>query len=539
MVDQIRPAGVAERRSLGSVRVLENAPIRSSWLQHQVDRHNTSARFVRLYHDLFGSKVVPPTPNAEGGGIEEISSVIRTYRGILNEEEGDQTPIWVDSAAFDIVVSIVIIVNTIVIGLEVDMVGDENGDKGVIWTVLACVFCFVFVVEVLLKVWYHKWEWVISSPGNFVTFLVAVLAFIDAAILHPLGVQGQLHLRMISLLRIVGLVRLMKIIKLYRGLEELRLVIQGLIDSVMIILWTTILLVIFVYVSAVFLTKQIGHNDAVYSDYRKVSGGWDNEEYFGTVGRSMFTLLQTMTLDHWSSDVARHVIANQWYMAIFFVVFMVLSTFGLFNIIVSAIVERMLAAASNNEKRKLVREERTRREELESIQEIFILSDKSNTGHLNLQAFMEACQYREVQSRMKQLELPVADAAKLFTVIDGDGSRSLSIAEFIKGCTKLKGSAKSKDLLAVQAQADSLAQRMDQLADHLFESERMMVALDEVSQRIVRRFGSAVEGTRRKIAHEVGGTKPLVPRPKVGGEQHVPLSTGNVPRLPQFPNLLR
>ena len=29
--------------------------------------------------------------------------------------------------------------------------------------------------------------------------------------------------------------------------------------------------------------------------------GWDHEELFGTVGRSMFTLMQVMTLDSWLS----------------------------------------------------------------------------------------------------------------------------------------------------------------------------------------------------------------------------------------------
>ena len=35
-----------------------------------------------------------------------------------------------------------------------------------------------------------------------------------------------------------------------------------------------------------------------------LSGGWDHEELFGTVGRSMFTLMQVMTLDSWLSKAS-------------------------------------------------------------------------------------------------------------------------------------------------------------------------------------------------------------------------------------------
>jgi len=41
-------------------------------------------------------------------------------------------------------------------------------------------------------------------------------------------------------------------------------------------------------------------------------------EHFGTMARSMYTLVQIMTLDMWSSKIVRHVLNNQSYMALFF-----------------------------------------------------------------------------------------------------------------------------------------------------------------------------------------------------------------------------
>mmetsp|Transcript_105512 Transcript_105512/g.273180 ORF Transcript_105512/g.273180 Transcript_105512/m.273180 type:complete len:523 (-) Transcript_105512:194-1762(-) len=476
-----------------------------------------------------------PPKSKEEKVMNEMAAIIRTYRGIPEEEDDDSLKHWPDKAPFDITMSILIVLNTIVIGLEVDFSDPDN--RAWYWIVLEAFFCLAFILEVGAKLYYHSWHWFFDI-WNVITFIVAVLALVDAAILSPMGANGSI--RMLSLFRVAGLVRLTRLIRKYKALEELRLVVQGLAESFQTLAWTVILTAVFIYISAVLLTKQIGHNISIYGNYKKLSGGWDHEEYFGTVGRSMYTLLQAMTLDSWSSKIARHTIANQWYMTGFWVLFLLISTFGIMNIVVSVIVELMLTASQNNEKRLKVRADRARRAELESIKEIFMAGDEDNSMTLDLNEFMAAIQRPEVQARMRQLGIPLSDAARLFGVIDEDGSRSLSFNEFITGCMKLKGPAQSKELLAIQAHADSLAKKMDILAESLADSERMMGALDEVTARISKRFDMAVLGSRRKIAHSVGGSSPMKQPPREGpGGDQAPLSIGNRPALPPFPDLLR
>jgi len=470
--------------------------------------------------------------------MNEMADIIRTYRGVLEEEEEDNKEIlWVDSWKFDVLMSTIIVLNTIAIGLEVEFVHD-NDERAWYWFVIELAFCATFLGEIVVKVSHHTWRWIFAEVWNFVAVLVAIMATLDAFILHPLGIYG--NLRMMSLFRVVGLVRLAKLVRRFKALEELRQVMAGLTDSIQTVIWTVILVTIFIYISAVLLTKQIGHNTEVYASYRKLSGGWDHEEYFGTVGRSMYTLLQAMTLDSWMSRIARHTIENQWYMVVFWIVFLLISTFGILNIVVSVIVELMLTASANNEKALRVRQEKARKAELETLRDIFLLSDEDGGGELELSELQDAMKNPDVQFRMRQLDLPMDDIVKLFEAIDDDGSRSLTFTEFINGAMKLKGPAQSKELLAVQAHADRLARKMDVLAESLADSERMMDALDEVTSRICRRFDSALLGSRRKIAQSVGGSAPVKPVPREGTiGNYVPLSTGNRPALPQFPDLLR
>lgn len=152
-------------------------------------------------------------------------------------------------------------------------------------------------------------------------------------------------------------------------------------------------------------------------------------------------------------QVVRHVAVNQWYMIAFFCAFLLVTTFGIMNILVSVIVEQTLAASLQNKQRLKVREEKAQRAELDSIKEIFLISDTDGSNSLDKEEFLAAVKNPEVQWRMKMLELPVAETVKLFGVLDGDGSQTLSYTDFIQGCAKLKGHAMSKDMLAVMAQA--------------------------------------------------------------------------------------
>lgn len=475
--------------------------------------------------------------------FRQMKTMFEMYRGAF-EDDTESAVVWVDSEFFDIGMCTIIIINVVAITLEADL-GQKraSGGRQPFWIAIEAVLALFFITEVCLKCHYHsifwnkKWRWIVSSGSNFFLTGVAFMSLCDVIILAPLGSSGGL--RLLSLFRVFGLLRLYRLIQKYRALEELRLMLKTMENSLSTLVWSVVLLFLVDYVAAILLTQEIGQNEAVYGPYRAMSGGWSNEDHFGTIPRSLYTMFRVMTLEHWSSDVARHVVANQWWMSIFFIIFLLITSFGIFNIVISVIVEQTLMAAMSNRKKLLMREEAKKRKELHGIKEIFLMSDTDGSGKLSHDEFMEAAKQPEVQWRMRQMELPIDDAGKLFEVMGGDGTRELDIDEFIEGCSKLKGQAQSRDLLRVQAQADSLADSMGKLADSVLECERMLNALDEVTMRFSKRFDSAILGSRRKIAQTVGGSKPIVPIPKEGktGDK-VPLSIGNRPALPQFPNLL-
>ena len=289
-----------------------------------------------------------------------------------------------------------------------------------------------------------------------------------------------------STMRLIRIMTVGRLVRVLIVFKELWIVISGFVEAIKTLFWVSILLMFILYIGAVFVTIEVGQNSEIYDPYIYVSGGWDYKEYFGTVGRSMFTLFQIVTLDNWSNGIARHVMSNQPAMFLFFVLFIIFTSFGVMNVVVGIIVERTLATAKQNQQRFQRTQERERTRVLNHLREIFEYADKDGNGSLTVEEFRSAIRQPEVERKLKLIELPVADAEELFKILDHDGSGELSVDEFIGGCIRLKGNAKSKDLLSVQVSIQALAQRLDTLELQLEQCEAKVGELKDLTQEMVK-----------------------------------------------------
>jgi hypothetical protein len=148
------------------------------------------------------------------------------------------------------------------------------------------------------------------------------------------------------------------------------------------------------------------------------------------------------------------------------------------NIITGIIVERTLSAAKQNQQRFQRTQEKERARVLNHLREIFELADKDGNGSLTIDEFRTAIRQPDVERKLKLIELPVADAEELFEILDHDGSGELSVDEFIGGCVRLKGTARSKDLLGVQVNVQCLADRLETIELQLSQLEDNFATMD-------------------------------------------------------------
>ena len=213
----------------------------------------------------------------------------------------------VTSPLFDQIIMTIIIVNAVTLGLETKRA--IMASAGGLLTALDSLFLWIFTVELGLKMMVHGRRF-LRDPWRIFDLAVVAVAWIPAA--GPLAALRAL--RILRVLRLVGMV------------PSLRRVIGGLLAALPGMGSIMGLLALVFYIFSVIATKMFGASFP---------------EWFGSLGASAYTLFQIMTLESWSMGIVRPVMDTYPAAWLFFIPFIVATTFTVLNLFIGIIVSAM------------------------------------------------------------------------------------------------------------------------------------------------------------------------------------------------------
>ena len=197
---------------------------------------------------------------------------------------------FVEAPRFQRFITVLIVLNAISLGLETSpevraRMGDTLAviDRGVL---------IIFVVEIVMKLFAKR------------------LALVPAA--------GPFY--------ILRALRILRVLRLISVVPQMRRVVQALVTAIPGLLSIVALISLIFYISAVLATNLFG---SVF------------EEWFGTIGASMYSLFQIMTLESWSMGIVRPVMKVYPYAWGFFVPFIMVTSFAVINLFIGVIVDAM------------------------------------------------------------------------------------------------------------------------------------------------------------------------------------------------------
>jgi voltage-gated sodium channel len=214
---------------------------------------------------------------------------------------------WVESPRVQYTIVALIVINAITLGLETShTVMSRVG----FWLLALDHFILsVFVVEISAKLYAYRWRF-FHDPWNVFDFLIVAIALIPAS--GPMAVLRAL--------------RILRVLRLISMVPRLRFVVESLLQAIPGIASIAALLVLLYYVFAVMATELFGGA---------------HPAWFGTIGKSMYTLFQIMTLESWSMGIARPVMETHPYAWLFFIPFILIATFTVLNLFIAIIVNTM------------------------------------------------------------------------------------------------------------------------------------------------------------------------------------------------------
>lgn len=161
--------------------------------------------------------------------------------------------------------------------------------------------------------------------------------------------------------------------------------------------------------------------------------------------------------------IVRPVIRKKPFLAIAFLLFLFLTSFGMMNIVVGVIVDTTLTASKEDSDKMLRQLLEHRSKAVQELRDLFVKSDLDSDGHLSYAEFLQCCDLKQVQDTLEGLDLPVARAAELFEILDVHEHGSLHVDEFINGCLELHRVAKSNDIMGLVLDCKATRRKLDSI----------------------------------------------------------------------------
>jgi voltage-gated sodium channel len=253
-----------------------------------------------------------------------------------NTKPKSQLQIFVESKKFQNFIIILILFNAVTLGLETSEFGKANAN--ILHTIDTAILV-IFSTELLLKLIVYRRNF-FRSGWNWFDFIIVAVSWAPTS----------------GALSVLRAFRILRVLRLLSVVPQMRRVIGALGHSLPGMASVVGVLSIIFYVSAVLTTKIFGSHSDV-----------NMQEWFGTIGASAYTLFQVMTLESWSMGIVRptmEIFPLSW---IFFLPFIIITSFAVLNLFIGIIVDAM----------QVMHEEETKPEQAVATKEdMLILEDK-------------------------------------------------------------------------------------------------------------------------------------------------------------------
>ena len=165
----------------------------------------------------------------------------------------------------------------------------------------------------LLKFYVYRFSFFKSGWNNF-DFIIVAIAWVPA--IGPFAILRAL--------------RILRVLRLLSVVPQMRKVIAAIGHSIPGMASVISVLILLFYVAAVMVTKLFGQHPNPQM-----------QEWFGSVGASAYTLFQVMTLESWSMGIVRPTMEIYPWAWLFFVPFIIITSFAVLNLFIGIIVDSM------------------------------------------------------------------------------------------------------------------------------------------------------------------------------------------------------
>lgn len=377
----------------------------------------------------------------------------------------------VKSAPFEFFFFMAIISNGAVIGYEVEMNATRRkGYDDIHLRRTHIVFSALFLLELIMRIaadglrffTNDDWRW---NLFDLVLVSHSCVDFVMEYVYEEEDVLGGGALSRQRSLRVLRIVRNFRIVRMLRIFQELRLMLFAILGCFKALIWLIFLLVLLLYFFAVFFTQ--GATD--YEDQHPDEEFGKLDEHYGSLFLSMFSLYKGMTGGVNWGELVTPLAELHWFYVLLILGFISFAIFAVLNVVTSVFVDSALVQSQEEMEARHREAKKVEAYELRRLECMFTQIDTDASGYITIAEFTEGLCDAHVQTCFRMLGIHADEAEQLFLLLDVDEVGEVAIEDFVKGCRRLKGEAKSLDIGCLMLGQRRIMAKISSLTDSIME----------------------------------------------------------------------
>ncbi|CAE7316710.1 Scn11a, partial [Symbiodinium necroappetens] len=449
---------------------------------------NNDGEGVPIVDDIV--KPVQDMPHLKSSRLKKIHGALKKVdimEGMTEKARMMTFFSFIENGPLDMIMGTIVISNAAVMfvqsqwlgALASDALGLTTGaaaawgeNTGSTFETIETVYIVIYMIELVIRILVLRSAWAWSAEGGiqYANLMDAVITTISAVSTFLLS-QSDMNLsvaRAIRLLRLTRTLRVMRVMILFR---PLRVLASTFLASIGALFWSMILLMILKFIGGLLLAQSL-HSFILDEQEEMTDRVW-MFDYYGSAWKAVYSMFELTHSGGWP-NYARPVVekVSIWY-AWFFMSYVTLVIFAIIRIITAIFLKETLATAAGDAALAVQEKVRSKEKYVSSLEDIFLEADDDGNGVITRAEMDAAVSNPVVLHYLSILEIEVHEVEPLFDLLD-DGDGQVTIKEFCQGIMRLKGQARSLDVISIMHDANIIMTQCREVKRSLSHIEEVL-----------------------------------------------------------------
>eukprot|EP00929_Paragymnodinium_shiwhaense_P076583 TRINITY_DN39395_c0_g1_i6.p1 TRINITY_DN39395_c0_g1~~TRINITY_DN39395_c0_g1_i6.p1 ORF type:complete len:647 (+),score=160.21 TRINITY_DN39395_c0_g1_i6:76-1941(+) len=345
---------------------------------------------------------------------------------------------------------LLIVVNSIFIGLETQASSDSASLEACMYRKMSSFFCLVFSLEMSTRLLAYGKDYFKSKTWLWNVFdLVVTCNQVLEQILSHTAAASDPDSSLRQLFSVLRLVRILRLLRVLRLVDEFQKIIAAIAGSVESLLWLMMFLMVVIYLCGVLftqLTMNYVQGLGAIGDERV-----ELEEWFGSVPRSVLTLFESVFGGlSWDQQVTLIMDGVGAPAAILYCIYVAFCLVAVMNVITGVFVDKALKLAEADSEARLV----------QRVSNLFF-DPQHPHRQISWADFEEKLSTSTMLDYFKAININPREARGLFDLLDSDCSGGVDCDEIVNGLLRLRGTAGALETSLLLREVSHMCKRLD------------------------------------------------------------------------------